>query len=72
VPSQEWGVKPTYPGYVGAKMPTDVKIVVGALVVTAIVAATIIGVLVSNVLVAVIVAVVSLLAISVFLWMSRL
>jgi hypothetical protein len=72
VPSQEWGVKPAYPSYVGAKTPTDVKIVVGALVVTAIVAATIIGVLVSNALVAVIVAVVSLLAICVFLWMSRL
>jgi hypothetical protein len=72
VPSQEWGAKRTYPGYVGPKMPTDVKIVVGALVVTAIVAATIIGVLVSNVLVAVIVALVSLLAISVFLWMARL
>jgi hypothetical protein len=72
VPSQEWGVKPAYPGYVGPKMPTDVKIVVGALVVTAIVAATIIGILVSNALVAVIVAVVSLLAIGAFLWMSRL
>jgi hypothetical protein len=57
---------------VGPKTPTDVKIVVGALVVTAVVAATIIGVLVSNALVAVIVAVVSLLAICVFLWMSRL
>ena len=72
VPSQEWGVKPAYPSYVGPKIPTDVKIVVGALVVTAIVAATIIGVLVSNALVAVIVAVVSLLAICVFLWMARL
>jgi hypothetical protein len=72
VPSQEWGVKRAYPSYVGPKTPTDVKIVVGALVVTAIVAATIIGVLVSNVLVAVIVAVVSLLAITFFLWMSRL
>ena len=72
VPAQEWGVKPAYPSYVGPKTPTDVKIVVGALVVTAIVAATIIGVLVSNALVAVIVAVVSLLAICVFLWMSRL
>jgi hypothetical protein len=72
VPSQEWGVKPAYPSYVGPKLPTDVKIVVGALVVTAILAATIIGILASNALVAVIVAVVSLLAISVFLWMSRL
>jgi hypothetical protein len=72
VPSQEWGVKPAYPSHVGPKIPTDVKIVVGALVVTAILAATIIGILASNALVAVIVAVVSLLAISVFLWMSRL
>jgi hypothetical protein len=72
VPSQEWGVKPSYPSYVGAKTPTDVKIVVGALVVTAIVAAAIIGLLASNALVAVIVAVVSLLAIGAFLWMSRL
>ncbi|MGH3297118.1 MAG: hypothetical protein ACRDP7_35520 [Trebonia sp.] len=72
VPSQEWGVKRAYPSNVGPKIPTDVKIVVGALVVTAIVAAAIIGVLVSNVLVAVIVALVSLLAIIVFLWMSRL
>jgi hypothetical protein len=72
VPSQEWGVKPAYPSYVGPKIPTDVKIVVGALVVTAILAATIIGILASNALVAVIVAVVSLVAISFFLWMSRL
>jgi hypothetical protein len=72
VPSQEWGVKPTYPNYVGPKTPTDVKIVVGALVVTAFLAATIIGILVSNALAAVIIAVVSLLAIGAFLWMSRL
>jgi hypothetical protein len=57
---------------VGPKTPTDVKIVVGALVVTAFLAATIIGILVSNALVAVIIAVVSLLAIGAFLWMSRL
>jgi hypothetical protein len=72
VPSQEWGVKPTYPNYVGPRTPTDVKIVVGALVVTAFLAATIIGILVSNALAAVIIAVVSLLAIGAFLWMSRL
>ena len=72
VPTRDWGVKPARPANVGPKTPTDVKIVVGALVVTAIVAATIIGVLVSNVLIAVIVAVVGLLAICVFLWMSRL
>jgi hypothetical protein len=72
VPTRDWGVKPARPGNVGPKTPTDVKIVVGALVVPANVAATIIGALVSNVLVAVIVAVVGLLAICVFLWMSRL
>jgi hypothetical protein len=71
-PVTEWGIKDAYPHYVGPRTPTDVKIVVGALVVVAIVAATIIGVLVSNVLVAVIVGVVCLLAITVFLWMSRL
>jgi len=53
-------------------MPTDVKIVVGALVVVAMVAATIIGLLVSSVLVAVIVGLVCLIAISLFLWMARL
>ena len=65
-------MKDVNPGYVGPKTPTDVKIVVGALVVVAIVAATIIGVLVSSVLVAVIVAVVCLLALTGFLWMSRM
>ncbi len=71
-PVQEWGMKDVNPGYVGPKTPTDVKIVVGALVVVAIVAATIIGVLVSSALVAVIVAVVCLLALTGFLWMSRM
>jgi hypothetical protein len=71
-PVTEWGLQGSNPSYVGPRMPTDVKIVVGALIVVAVVAASIIGVLVSNVLVAVIVAVVCLLAISVFLWMSRL
>ena len=71
-PVTEWGTKDAYPHYVGPRTPTDVKIVVGALVVVAIVAAAIIGVLVSSVLVAVIVGVVCLLAITVFLWMSRL
>ena len=71
-PVQEWGMKDMNPSYVGPKTPADVKIVVGALVVVAIVAATIIGVLVSSVLVAVIVAVVCLLALTGFLWMSRM
>jgi hypothetical protein len=70
-PTQEWGVKPPNPSHVGPKMPTDVKIVVGALILTAIVAAIIIGLLVSNALIAIIVAVVFLLGISAFLWMAR-
>jgi hypothetical protein len=72
VPSREWGVKPANPGYVGPEMPTDVKIVVGALILTAILAAIIVAMLVSNVFIGVIVAVVLLLALSGFLWMSRL
>jgi hypothetical protein len=71
-PAQEWGLKSGNPSNVGPRMPTDVKIVVGALVVVAMVGATIIGLLVSSVLVAVIVGVVCLIAISVFLWMARL
>jgi hypothetical protein len=61
VPSQEWGVKPANPGYVGPRTPTDVKIVVVALVAAIIVAAIIIGELSSSLLIAVIVAVVALL-----------
>jgi hypothetical protein len=72
VPSREWGVKPANPGYVGPEMPTDVKIVVGAVILTAILAAIIVAMLVSNVFIGVIVAVVLLLALSGFLWMSRL
>jgi hypothetical protein len=61
IPSKEWGIKPANPSYVGPKTPTDVKIVVGALVVAIIVAAVIIGVLASSLLIAVIAAVVALL-----------
>jgi hypothetical protein len=61
VPSREMGVKPANPGYVGPKTPTDVKIVVLALVIAIVVAAIIIGVLSSSLLIAVIVAVVALL-----------
>jgi hypothetical protein len=59
-PVKEWGVKPANPGYVGPKTPTDVKIVVVALIVAIIVAAAIIGILSSSMLIAVIVAVVAL------------
>ena len=61
VPSREWGAKPPNPGYVGPKTPTDVKIVVVALVIAIVVAAIIVGVLASSLLIAVIVAVVALL-----------
>jgi hypothetical protein len=72
VPSREWGVKPANPSYVGPEMPTDKKIVVGALILTAIIAAIIVAMLVSNAFIGVIVAVLLLLALSGFLWMSRL
>jgi hypothetical protein len=72
VPSRDWGAKPAGAGYAGPSMPTDVKLVVGGLIVTAVVAAIIIGMLVSSVLIAVIVGVVCVLAIGAFLWMSRL
>jgi len=61
IPSQEWGIKPANPNYVGPKVPTDVKIVVVALILAIIVAAIIIGVLSSSMLIALIVAVVALL-----------
>lgn len=61
IPSQEWGIKPANPGYVGPKVPTDVKIVVVALILAIIVAAIIIGILSSSLLIALIVAVVALL-----------
>ena len=61
VPSRELGVKPANPGYVGPRTPTDVKIVVVALVIAVVVAAIIVGVLASSPLIAVIVAVVALL-----------
>jgi hypothetical protein len=60
-PVTEWGVKPASPDYVGPKVPTDVKIVVMALIVAIIVAAIIIGILSSSMLIALIVAVVALL-----------
>jgi hypothetical protein len=73
VPSREWGTKPVNPSHVevGPRMPTDVKIVVGALILTAIIAAIIIGLLVSDMLIAIIAGVVFLLGITGFLWMAR-
>lgn len=73
VPSRDWGsVKRTARDLPGPRTPTDVKVVVGALIAVAIVAAGIIGLLVSNVLVAVILGMVGLIAVAVFLWWSRL
>ena len=60
VPPRELGTKPANPSYVGPKTPTDVKIVVLALVIAIIVAAVIIGMLSNSPLIAVIVAVVGL------------
>lgn len=73
VTAKEWASnKAASASYVGPETPTDVKIVVGALIAAAIVAAVLIGVLLSNILVAVIAALVLLLGLSGFLWMSRL
>jgi hypothetical protein len=73
VTAKEWASnKAASASYVGPETPTDVKIVVGALIAAAVVAAILVGVLLSNILVAVIAAVVLLLGLSGFLWMSRL
>lgn len=72
VPSAEWGARPANPGNVGPRTPTDVKIVVGALIVVSCAVAAIIGVLLSSAMIAVIVAVVAFLAITIFVAVSRL
>jgi hypothetical protein len=72
VPSAEWGAKPVNPGNVGPRTPTDVKIVVGALVVVSCAVAAIIGVLLSSAMIAVIIAVIAFLAITTFVAVSRL
>jgi hypothetical protein len=71
-PVEEWGVKRPHPTGVGPETPTDVKIVVGLLVLVVIAAAIMIGMLVSNALAAVIVGVIGLLVICAFLWFARL
>lgn len=71
-PTGEWNGAKAVAVEVESGMPTDVKIVVGALVLTAVLAASMVGMLVSNVLVAVIVGLVLLVGLSGFLWMSRL
>jgi hypothetical protein len=72
VPSTEWAAKPVNPGNVGPRTPTDVKIVVGALVVVSCAVAAIIGVLLSSAMIAVIIAVIAFLAITTFVAVSRL
>ena len=68
----EWGSRPVNSGAIGPRTPTDVKIVIGALVVVSCAAAAIIGVLLSSAIVAVIVAVVAFLAITTFVAVTRL
>jgi hypothetical protein len=72
VPPRELGVRTPNPAPMGPKTPTDVKIVVGALIIAAIIGAIMIGVLVSNALIALIIAVVGLAALLLFVAMSRL
>jgi hypothetical protein len=72
VPAGEWGIKPASPGLVAPETPTDVKIVVGGLIVAVVAAAIIIGMLVSSVLIAVIAAVVFILVVLGVIWMARL
>lgn len=73
VPAKEWGgAKATTATIVGPKTPTDVKVVIAALGGAAIIAAIMLGVMLSSLLVFVIVTVVLLLALTGFLWMSRL
>lgn len=72
VPTREWGGAKTVAINVEVEMPTDVKIVVGALAAAAVLAAVMVGFLLSNVLAAVIAALVLLLGLAGFLWMSRL
>lgn len=72
VPSAEWGAKPLHPGALGPRVPTDVKIVIGALIVVSCAVAAIIGVLLSSAMIAVIIAVVGFLAITTFVAVTRL
>jgi hypothetical protein len=73
VPAREWGgTKVAAPNYSGPRWPTDIKIVVGALIITGIVAAVMVAILASNALIGAIVAVVLLLGLAGFLWITRL
>jgi len=72
IPADDWRARPAHPGTIGPRTPTDVKIVVGALIVVSCAIAAIIGVLLSNAMIAVIVAVVGFLAITTFVAVTRL
>jgi hypothetical protein len=72
VPAQEWGTKPVNPGLVGPRMPTDVKLVTGALILAAIAVAIILGMLLSNAWVGVIALVVGLLVIFGFIYITHI
>jgi hypothetical protein len=72
VPAREWGVKEANPGSMAPETPTDVKIVVGGLIIAVIAAAVIIGILLSSAIIAVIAAVVFILIVLGFVWMSHL
>ena len=72
VPSREWGIRPAAPANIESRVPTDVKIVVGLLIVVCLVAAVMVGVLLSSAAIAAIVAVVALLLLFGFIGMSRL
>lgn len=72
LPAREWGgAKAANRDDIGPRTPTDVKIVVGALIVTAVLAAVMVGMLLSSALAAVITALALLLGLSGFLWMAR-
>jgi hypothetical protein len=72
VPAREWGVKEANPSSVAPETPTDVKIVVGGLIIAVVAAAIIIGILLSSAIIAVIAAVVFILIVLGFVWMSHL
>jgi hypothetical protein len=72
VPSLDRGAKRANPSYVGPKIPTDVKLVVGALVVAIILAAVIIGTLSGSLLVTGIVGGVALLLTVIVIGLSRI
>lgn len=71
VPAQDWGVKAN-PGYVGPKTPTDVKIVIGALIAVDAATGVLISILANNAIIGGTVAGVMFLALIAFLWFGRL